>query len=240
MALITPGFTFSHQRLSCLDLTAFSESFHRLAPDQHVDGNYRSRRYSQFTGPATALKKLDHESFIQSKKVNYLNGDIERQFSELDSSLVSQPQFEQLIQTVSHFFGFNPNKTTLGVHQIRVTCSGHEKGLPVPEGIHQDGFDLIAICCIARHNVQGAETELFNNPAEKAVYACTMQPGDIIYCNDRKMYHYASPIEVGSNEEEGYRDIFVITVSLNGQQWQETTSEQATNESDNNFQPLPA
>lgn len=175
MAIITPGFTFSHQRLSGLNLSAFSKYFERLSSDKHVDGNYRLRRYSLFTGPATALKQLPYEYFMQSKKVNYLYGGTKRQFSELEASLTESPQFEQLIQAVENFFGFNPDKTTLGVHQTRITCSGHEKGLTVPEGIHQDGFDLIAICCIARHNVQGAETELYQNPA-KYDRPMTMRP----------------------------------------------------------------
>ena len=239
MAIISPGFTFSHQRLSSLDLTAFSKFFERLSPDKHVDGNYRLRRYSLFTGPAHKLKRLPYEYFMQSKKVNYLYGGIKRQFNELETSLTALPQFEQLIQTIEHFFGFNPDKTTLGVHQIRITCSGQEKGLPVPEGIHQDGFDLIAICCIARYNVQGAETELYKNPEEDPVYNCTMQPGDIIYCNDRKMYHYTSPIEVGSKATSGFRDMFVVTVSLNEQQWQETATDTSQDLTENSFLPLP-
>lgn len=240
MALVSPDFTFSHQRLSCLGLDTFSGFFQRLSPDTHNCGNYRFRRYSRFTGHASNLIKKPQEAFIQSSDINSLNGDIERNFESLENDLVDLPQFEQLIQTVNHFFGYNPNKTTLGIHQIRITCSGNEKGLPVPEGIHQDGFDLIAICCIARHNVLGAETQLYQHPDEKPVYNCTMQPGDIIYCNDRTLYHYTSPIEAGNKDLAGYRDMFVITVSLNGQQWQQTTPDLISTLSASNFQPLPA
>ena len=240
MALISPGFSFSHQRLPCLDLDTFAESFQRLSLDEHEPGNYRLRRYSQFTGHASNLIKKPQEAFIQSSDVNAVNGDIERHFEALEKDLIELPQFGQLIQTVNHFFGYNPNKTTLGIHQIRIICSGKEKGLPVPEGIHQDGFDLIAICCIARHNVLGGETQLYQHPDEKPVYNCTMQPGDIIYCNDRTLYHYASPIEAGTKDITGYRDMFIITVSLSGQRWQETTPDLTSTLSDNSFQPLPA
>lgn len=217
MTLIAPDFTFSCQQLSHLNLDAFSDHFQHLSPDKQAENAHRSRRYSQFTGPATALTELPHNAFIQSSNINYLAGDIPRDFSPLEPSLIELPQFGQLIQTVNDFFGFNPDKTTLGVHQIRITCSGHKKGLPAPEGIHQDGFDLIVICCIARHNVAGAQTELYPHPDKKAVYKGTMQPGDIIYCNDRKLYHYTSPIEVEDAQSTGYRDMFVITVSLSDQ-----------------------
>ena len=237
---ITPDFTFSHQRLLSLDLDTFAESFQRLSPDKYNAGNYRFRRYSQFTGHASNLIKKTQEVFIQSRDVNYLNSDIDRNFESLENQLIVLPQFEQLVQTVNQFFGYDPYKTTLGIHQIRIICSGRGKGLPVPEGIHQDGFDLIAICCIARHNIRGAETQLYQHPDEKPVYNCTMQPGDIIYCNDRALYHYTSPIEADCKDIVGFRDMFVITVSLGGQQWQETTPNLTSTSSDNSFQPLSA
>lgn len=236
MALVSPQFTYSHQRLPGLDLSQFAHFFDQLVPDQHISGNYRLRRYSRFNGQ---LKKLQHKSFFQSKTINYLNGGVNREFEALENALLQLPQFEQLIQTVGHFFGYNPKKTTIGVHQIRVLCSSDETGQPVPEGIHQDGFDLIAMCCVAKHNVSGAESQIFTDPEAPPVYRCTMEPGDIIYCNDRNLYHYASPVEPANKGLIGYRDMFVITVSLDGQQWQETTDSISTTSGDS-FQPLPA
>ena len=239
MALIAPGFTFSHQRMPGIDVEQFADSFTQLPPDPHVEGNFRRRKYSRFTGHPLHLRRLSHESFEQSSEINQTYGDIERDFEPIDESVTELPQFEQLIHTIARFFGFNPYCTTLGVHQIRIVCTGDEHGLPVPEGIHQDGFDLIALCCIKRQGVTGAETRLYQSPEEASVYNCTMGPGDIIYCNDRSMYHYTSPIQPVSEDHHGFRDMFVVTVSLDGQQWQETTGSTSI-ESDNNFQPLPA
>lgn len=237
--MLAPDFTFSHQRLPGLDLEQFAPFFRQLAPDQHVDGNYRFRRYSRFTGVPGHLRKLGHEAFVQSKQENYLSGNIARDFDELEQPLICLPPFEQLIQTVNLFFGYDPARTVLGIHQIRITCSEGEAGLPVPEGIHQDGFDLIAMCCAARHNVSGAETRLYRTPEEKPVYNCVLEPGDIIYCNDRSLFHYTSPIKPAPGHFRGYRDMFVLTVSLGEQQWK-TTSESSTSRlSDNSFPPLP-
>lgn len=237
--LVPPDFTFSHQRLPGIDLSAFSRSFDLLNPDPHIDGNFRLRSYSRFTGHPLHLKRLSHQQFVQSSDINSMYGDVSRDFAALDESLIVLPQFEQMVHTIARFFGFNPYKTVLGIHQIRIVCSSQQQGLPVPEGIHKDGFDLIALCCINRQGVFGAETSLYRTPEGEPVYSCTMQPGDIIYCNDRRLYHYTSPIQPASDDIEGFRDMFVVTVSLDGQQWQETTNS-ISSSSDNNFQPLPA
>ena len=237
--LITPNFKFSHQRLPGIDLNVFADSFNQLNPDPHIKGKFRRRGYSRFTGHPLHLRRLNHECFEQSSEINSVYGDIPRDFEPLDELMTGLPQFEQMIHSIAHFFGFNPYKTTLGIHQIRIVCSSHEQGLPVPEGIHKDGFDLIALCCINRQDIIGAETRLYSDPDGEPVYTCTMQPGDIIYCNDRRLYHYTSPIQPVSDDVEGFRDMFVVTVSLDGQQWQETTNS-TSKPSDSNFQPLPA
>ncbi len=67
MALISPGFTFSHQQLSGLDLNAFAPFFANLPADPYVNGDYRFRRYSRFTGSAESLERLPHDNFVQSR-----------------------------------------------------------------------------------------------------------------------------------------------------------------------------
>ena len=215
--LVLPDFTFSHQKLPNIDLSAFSQSFNNLSPDPHIEGDFRLRGYSRFSGHPPNLKHLRHQEFVQSKDINSLYGGICRDFAELDDSLIALPQFEQMIQSVIEFFGLPPDKTILGVHQIRIVCSTEKQGLPVPEGVHQDGFDLIALCCISRQDVSGAETRLYEDPKCDPLYTCTLQPGDIIYCNDRNLYHYTSPIQPVFDDKEGSRDMFVVTVSLDGQ-----------------------
>ena len=236
MALISPDFTFSHQHLSDLDLNPFAPFFANLVADRYVSGDYRFRRYSQFTGPAQCLKRLPHDDFVQSRSVNYLNGDILREFAEIEPELTELPEFQSLLQQVNEFFGLDPVGTVYGVHQIRITCSDSDQGLPVPEGIHQDGFDLIAIICIARKNIEGAETGIFYDPKQKPAYSTTLVPGDIVYCNDRRVYHYASAVQVSSGEVSGYRDVFVITVTLKDEQWKNSILQSTSSASDSNSQ----
>ncbi|MBO9482154.1 2OG-Fe dioxygenase family protein [Salinisphaera sp. G21_0] len=238
MALISPDFTFSHQRLTDLDLNAFAPFFANLAADPYVSGHYRFRRYSRFTGPAECLERLPHDDFVQSRSVNYLSGDILREFAEIEPALTELPEFQSLFRQVNGFFGLDPARTVYGVHQIRITCSGADHGLPVPEGIHQDGFDLIAIICTDRKNVEGAETGIFYHPEQKPAYSATLLPGDIVYCNDRRVYHYTSALQVSSGEVSGHRDVFVITVTLEDEQWKNSITQPASSASESNFQPL--
>lgn len=238
MAVISPDFTFSHQRLTDLDLNAFAPFFANLAADRYVSGHYRFRRYSRFTGPAERLERLPHDDFVQSRSVNYLSGDILREFAEIEPTLTELPEFQSLLRQVNGFFGLDPARTVYGVHQIRVTCSGDDHGLPVPEGIHQDGFDLIAIICTDRKNVEGAETGIFYHPEQKPAYSATLLPGDIVYCNDRRVYHYTSALQVSSGQVSGHRDVFVITVTLEDEQWKNSIPQPASSVSESNFQPL--
>ena len=59
----SPDFTFSHQRLTGIELSAFAPSFQQLPPDPHIKGDYRLRRYSQLTGHPLHLRRLDHQKF---------------------------------------------------------------------------------------------------------------------------------------------------------------------------------
>lgn len=236
MALISPDFTFSHQQLSDLDLNAFAPFFANLTADPYVKGDFRFRRYSRFTGPA--LERLPYNDFVQSRSINYLSGDIPREFAEIEPTLTELAEFQHLFTQVNGFFGLDPARAVYGVHQIRITCSGADHGLPVPEGIHQDGFDLIAIACVARNNVDGAETGIFYHPEHKPVYSATLFPGDIVYCNDRRVYHYTSALQVSSAGVCGYRDVFVITVTLKDEQWKNSILQPNSSVSDSSFQPL--
>jgi len=199
-----------HHLPETVDLAAVAPFFDDLPSDHYVDGDYRRRRLSRFRGPADALAHLPHASFMQSGYVNELLGNIQREYAELDEALIGHPSFVAFIAAIQDFFGFDPADTVLGVHQIRITCNDEEQGEPAPEGIHQDGFDYIAICCIAREGVVGAKTELYTDPDGEAIFSRELQPGEIAYCDDRAIYHYTTPIHP-AGDAPGHRDVFVVT-----------------------------
>jgi hypothetical protein len=203
--------TFELHRLPpAASLDTLAPFFDDLPLDHYITGSYRRRRLSRFRGPAAALEHLPHQDFMQRDYVNQLLGNIQRSYAELDEALIEHPAFRAFIGGVQDFFGFDPATTVLGVHQIRITCTRDEQGEPAPEGVHQDGFDFITICCIARAGVEGAATEFYLDPKGEPIFHQELQPGEVAYCNDRTIYHYTTPIHP-TGEAPGHRDVFVIT-----------------------------
>ena len=92
---------------------------------------------------------------------------------------------------------------------MRVYASDNYVNL-VPEGIHQDGFNVIAIICIHRENIIGGVSNIYNN-SKNIIYSKQMEEGEMIILNDRKMYHDVSNILLDDKYKEGYRDVFVFT-----------------------------
>ena len=78
---------------------------------------------------------------------------------------------------------------------------------------HQDGFDFITIACVARHGVDGARTEVYPAPEAPAVYSHELAPGEVVFCNDRAVYHYTTPVHP-AGPEPGHRDVFVVTARI--------------------------
>ena len=80
----------------------------------------------------------------------------------------------------------------------------------IPEGIHQDGYNLVAIVCISRENIEGGENKLYdhnNNLIDKRY----LDEGDMIIINDNKFFHEITDIKIKDIKYEGYRDVFVFT-----------------------------
>lgn len=204
-------FTFELRHLpEAVDLAALRPFFDHLPVDHYVEGDFRRRRLSRFRGPASALEHLPHETFVQSGYLNQLLGNIRREYEELDEALIASASFTAFIAGIQGFFGFDPATTVLGVHQIRITCSAEQQGEPAPEGIHQDGFDFITICCVAREGVVGARTEFYRDPEGDAIFSRELQTGEVAYCDDRAIYHYTTPVHP-AGDAPGHRDVFVVT-----------------------------
>ena len=122
----------------------------------------------------------------------------------------SEPKrrYEQLIWYAQKLPEFP--EAEIGVHQIRTICSPENIGNPAPEGIHQDGTDLIGIFSVARKNIQGGETHLYTAKKEKPVFSKVLNPGEILLVNDHEFFHFTSPIKP-QTDGLGIRDVFVLT-----------------------------
>jgi hypothetical protein len=204
------GFLFCMRTENAIDPAAFKPFFNNLPVDPNIKGHYRYRRLSRFRITEEGVMKLPHGYLFQSKAYNPLVGDIKREFEELSDELVNLEMFKALLLVFRDFCALRPG-AEIGVHQIRTTCSRESFGDPAPEGIHQDGTNFVCIYSVDRNNVEGAETHLYTSKSgESSVFNKILYPGEMVLVNDRKFFHYTTPVHP-SGDGNGTRDVFVLT-----------------------------
>jgi hypothetical protein len=203
------GFLFCMRTQNAIDPEAFRPFFHDLPVDPNIEGHYRFRRLSRFGVSEDGLVKLPHGYLFQSKTYNPLVGGKKREFAELDAELVQFGMFTALLEVFRDFCALRPG-ADIGVHQIRTTCRPDSYGNPAPEGIHRDGADFVGIYSINRDNIQGGETHLYTTQAEEPVFQKILYPGEFLLINDRKFFHYTTPVRP-VRSDKGIRDVFVLT-----------------------------
>ena len=135
-----------------------SESFDNLPQTDHLDGQYRLRRYSVLKPYTGNIVVEDNRGFTQSSKYNKFQGDMNRQFEDLEDSLVNTQGFAKMLRIF-----LKTNKLEGGhrleIHQLRIiTGEFPYNSVEVsPEGIHQDGYNYIGMVGIKRHNANGGK-----------------------------------------------------------------------------------
>ncbi len=201
--------SFGLEKISSIKLERFKRFFTALPVDPYIKDRYRFRRLSRFQISGDELIKLPHGYFLQSKDYNPVVGDIKREYEELDDPLIALDEFSKLIFEFSNYCKLKSG-VSIGVHQIRTTCSPNNFGNPAPEGIHRDGCNFVGIFSVDRQNIQGGETHLYPARREKPVFKKIVNPGEFLLVNDDDYLHFTTPIKPLS-DGEGIRDVFVLT-----------------------------
>src|SRR5262249_46511883 len=166
------------------------------------------------------LTQLSHKCFEQAAEDNPLLGGIKRDYQELESDLTCNDDFKRLVLDFVKICEIDRNETEIGVHQIRIASTDKMPGRPTPEGVHVDGFDFVGVFCVGRNNIQGGETYLYRERGAESIYRRTLEPGEFLVFDDRKLLHYTSQIEA-LNSNCGTRDVFILTASVTNTQNEE-------------------
>ncbi len=147
---------------------------------------------------------------MQSQAINHVSrGYVVRQFEPiLDTTLESEGMREMCRLFVES--NQLPNGQEIEIHQIRITAIFDETEV-APEGVHQDGFDHIALIGIGRYNIAGGEIMLYNDHHEAPFFRKVLENGEVALLADRQLWHNACPIRTLDHEQEGYMDVFVLT-----------------------------
>tara|TARA_Y100000816_G_scaffold207851_1_gene153720 strand:+ start:187 stop:2049 length:1863 start_codon:yes stop_codon:yes gene_type:complete len=189
-----------------------SKSFDNLSIDKYYNIK-RGRGFSLVkVDDLDKLEIIGDLNFYQSESYNNYNGNVLRKYSNLSEDILDDELFKYLVQTFKEQVDkVSPVVTRyIQVHQIRVYANNLSTNL-VPEGIHQDGYNFIAITCINRKNIRGGLNNVYASDKTIKCYSTSLNEGEILILNDRKMFHDVTNIELNNLNELGYRDIFVFT-----------------------------
>lgn len=190
-------------------LEQLSPSFNQLPSTEHADGKYRLRRYSVICLQDGTVTELDNPGFVQTDDINHFQGDIVRQFESIEQGILDSDGMKEMCQL---FVDSNklPNGQEIEIHQIRIAAIYDETQV-APEGVHQDGFDHLALIGIDRSNIIGGEIMLYNKSNEAPFFRKILENGEVAMLADSKLWHNAQPICPVENEEKGHMDVFVLT-----------------------------
>jgi len=99
----------------------------------------------------------------------------------------------------------------IDVHQIRVSSYSGEKRPATPEGVHQDGFEHIAIFGIQRKHIkEGGDLCIHDAKHNKPFIQYSFDHGEFIVLNDQRFWHSATDI-VAEDQQHGSMDVFILT-----------------------------
>lgn len=201
---------YALETLNSIDLEKLEMFFENLPVDPYLDGGYRFRRLSRFQILDNQLFQLPHRHLFQTKNYNPLLGDVEREFAEMEPGLMKLEDFQRVCLEFFDFCRLCTPFNEIDVHQIRTVALPGAIGHPAPEGIHQDGVDLVGIFCVTRRNIAGGLTSLYQTQEAAPIFTKILNPGELLVFNDKQFFHFTSKINA-MGAEPGIRDVFVLT-----------------------------
>jgi hypothetical protein len=201
-------------QLSHHAIEQLSPTFESLPKTQHADGQYRLRRYSVISFSEGRLQQLDKQEFMQTDEINRFQGNVVRQFEPILESTLNSAGMRELVELFASANSL-PNNQEIEIHQMRISAVYDETQV-APEGVHQDGFNHIALVGIDRSNIVGGEIMLYRSNNEAPFFRKVLEDGEVAMLADDKLWHNAKPIRCIDKERSGHMDVFVLTAKEPG------------------------
>ncbi len=216
-AVLAPSSVTTLAGVSLGDLDALTPSWNDLQLDRYLKdgGSYRKRRHSCFIAEGDELRQVPHRMHWQSVDYNALHGGMERWFEPMDTGVVAQSAWTNLLLALADVFSerMPVPRWFIEAHQFRIdTADG--LGRPTPEGAHRDGVDFVAVMLIARNGIKGGETRVFEANGPDGQRFTLTEPWSLLLLDDARMIHESTPIQPLG--EYGHRDTLVLTYRSGG------------------------
>ena len=197
------------------NLEELKVAFNGLPHTDHKDGKYRLRRYSAIelstsfwnAKEEAVIERREHRVFNQSEEYNKHQGGMDRDFEEIEDSVLQSEGMKEICLAFKRAFDLIDGQE-IEIHQMRVITETIAE--VSPGGVHQDGYDYIAIVGIGRHNVHGGELMLYNHEMGSPFMTRTLKDGEIIMLRDNRLWHNATPLSAGGEFGKGHADWFIL------------------------------
>jgi hypothetical protein len=194
-----------------------------LPLDAHLrdGGHYRRRRHGCFVVSGAKVAAVPHRAHWQPVEYNALHGGIERWFEPLPPALAEALAWQALLRGLAQVAnalrwpGPAERPWFVEAHPFRIDTAGGI-GRPTPEGAHRDGVDLVVVVLVARHNVKGGETRVFDAHGPQGVRFTLQQPFSALLLDDERVIHESTPIQPVNPEQPAWRDTLVLTFRQHG------------------------
>lgn len=199
------------------ELDALVPSWELLPPDTYLrdGGHYRRRRHSSFVVSGRDVVQAPHRAHWQPVEYNALHGGMQRWFEPMLPADIEQPAWHSLLQALgsvcSALNGEQP--WYVEAHQFRIdTTDGI--GRPTPEGAHRDGVSFVAVFLVARRNIKGGETRVFDADGPAGRRFTLAESWSLMLLDDERVIHETTPIQ--PTGPDAHRDTLVLTYREGG------------------------
>jgi hypothetical protein len=156
------------------------------------------------------------QTYLQSEKYNPVAGGVLRRFPSTPPDAAFHTI---LLQLLSRSIGALPimrwRSVRINAHLIRIISGEDLVGCPCPEGIHSDGFPFISIHLIARSNISGAESELYDADDRHVASVTLANSLDSLIVADPRLKHYTSNF-TSMSDGLGFRDVLLLSYENEG------------------------
>jgi len=190
-------------------------NFNKLKEDKYLDAKhcYRFRSFSEFEIKKGEIVLKQKRDFYQKSEINHYAGNISRRFEPINKECLKT--FIKISkELITHLPKKFQNFSDIGAHQIRIKCSNNFVGYPVPEGWHKDMCDYVAIISLNYKNIVGGTSRIRENLNDQNdIYNTFLKKNNFLLLNEKFFYHYTDPINIKNKNNNGFRDILVLTIN---------------------------